>query len=641
MKKNLPLIIVFFLIVISALHRGGISFQAHLLWTITLLPIWAGVFIGRKHKLEPKIPTLLLGISMLFLLSIIGGWIMSSMQDFGFVTMTTLISGVITMLLFAQAEIEKSSILKLFTAMSVVASGLCIFGIVVYITTPADRLASTFAQLPYIVTAYPNALALFLIGLIPYTLLQFSKAFGDEENGYRTKEKMVWFIINTLIFTTLLLTFSRGGIAIAGLIMIFFLVKKILKIKKPFIILVALILLATSVIQYARPSKFATNEFSKKITLQSGEKTSSIDERISFWKGGVRLIQDRPIWGFGPDTFEFAFPHYQEQPLANSEHPHNMFIKHAVDFGIPSTILYIFLLGLVVFMGIRSKEEKELIMILLLSIGGIIAHNLIDYNLNFVSSAALLWLELGLIVNISMKHKVISSTLITPRRVIISLTTLVSLIVFLAGGYEIYQRIKIINGRTLAAEEKHEEAAKMFANTHPLFFDDAILLEGNNAIETKNYNLAHKLFITITNRDMLYAEAFNTWTELLMKNNKYDVAEKTNYRALTLDRFNHLRYHLNLLKIMQKNGSEVSDSMAKGYIAMLESYLNLLRNNAHNTVETSDPSSAIKIAYILETAAKSPIQKVKFQNIRKKLIISAQEEREKFFNMFSIPLSPL
>ncbi len=268
-------------------------------------------------------------------------------------------------------------------------------------------------------------------------------------------------------------------------------------------------------------------------------------------------------------------------------------------------------------------------------------HNLIDYNLNFVSCAVLLWLELGIIVNMGMKNKTVSSTLITPRRIIISLTTLAVCVISLAGVYETYQRIKITNGKALMAEEKYKEAGKIFANTHPLFFEDAILLEGENAIETKNDNLANKLFIAMASRNTLYAEGFNAWTKLLMKNQRYDVAEKTNYRTLSVDRFNNLDYHLNLFKIMAKNKIEVSENMVKGYITMLESYLNLLKNNTHNTVETRDPSSAIKMTYMLENEAKSPIQKIKIQNIRKKLIASAQEEREKFFNMFFIPLDPL
>lgn len=637
MKKSLPLALTFGLIGLSSLHRGGISFQTHLLWAIGLLPILVALYF-QKNRHQRHLPTPLLGLLMVLTLSIMFGWLNATMQDFGFVSVTTLLCGMTTLLITLQLDASEELIHTFFASLCVFAASLSIFGLTIYLTTPTDRLASSFAHLPYLITSYPNGFALFLVSLLPYTLFRLGRAYHVKDHN---PEKATWFTITSLMLIALLLTFSRGGMIVAALIVGYFLLRKKLPLNKSLAGLLMVVIIGTSAVQALRPTQFETNNFAEKITLQSDEKTSSVDERIDFWKGSLQLIKDRPITGFGPDAFAFAFPHYQREPLATSSHPHNMFLKQAVEFGIPSALLYIALIIWILVLGYRCEDKKELMSVLILSVLGIVAHNMIDYNLNFTSNALLLWILLGLILNIALAHTKAHPTLVTPRRVLYSVSMLAALVLFAGGGYEIYQRQKIVQARTLTANRQYAEAEKVFANIHPIFFEDAVLLRANNALEMNNDVLAHQLFTIITQRNRLYAEAYNLWAEMFMQYKDYSKADLLNTRALQLDRFNRLRYHLNHIIINQKLRGGIPDDVQKSYEGMMQSYLTLLQHNSHNTIATDDPSNALKIIEVLQTTTTNKLHLLKLKSLANKILTAAQEEQKKFFNKFYIPVTPL
>ncbi len=628
---------IFGIIAISALHRGGISFQTHLLWAVSLLPILTTLYL-QKNRHQRHVPTPLLAIIMIFTLSIMFGWLTSTMKDFGFVSVTSLLCGVATLLITLQLDVSEELIHKLFASLCVFTASLCIFGLALYISTPTDRLASSFAHLPYLISSYPNGFALFLIGLLPYALYRFGRAYQFQ---HHSPEKATWFTITALMLIALLLTFSRGGLIVSILIMAFFILRKKLPLNKALAGLFIIVIVGTGITQAIRTTQFETNNFTKKITLQSDEKSSSVNERIDFWKGSLQLIKSRPLTGYGPDTFAFTYPYYQTHPLATSGHPHNMLLKQAVEFGIPSGLLYLALIIWILILGYRCEEKKELMAILILSVLGIVAHNMIDYNLNFTSNAMLLWALLGLILNIALAHTKAHPTLITPRRILYSISMLAALALFVSGGYEIYQREKIVHARTLTANQQYIEAENIFATIHPLFFEDAVLLRAHNALEMNNFTLANQLFNTITQRNRLYAEAYNLWAEMFMKQKEYTKADILNTRALQLDRFNRLRYHLNHIMINQKLRGALPDNVQKGYETMMQSYLILLQNNSHNTIITDDPTSALKIVDLLQTTTTNQLHIIKLKSLATKLLTSAQEEEKKFFDKFYIPVPPL
>ena len=601
MKKHLPIFLIFAMIAGSTLHRGGISFQMHLLWTVSLLPLIALTYWQRKTQ---TLSTGIIALTLLLLLTIAIGWTNSTMKDFGLISISGLFSGLVLLLTTAQIDVTENEGEKLLKALSLFAALLSIFGTIMYIATPLDRISSTFLHLPYLSTSYPNAFALFLFALLPIPLLNL--------------ENKLWFSVSIIMGASLLLTFSRSSyIAVIFIIATLFITKKITINKKSAALFMAIALLTIS-IQFLRPNILPSNTFREKLTLQSDEKISSVSERLAFWNGALAIIKNYPMTGTGPDTFRFHFPFYHKELLANADHPHNFILKQAVEFGIPSALLLISLIAIILYRA-RSLTQTNLGTAIFLSIGGMIIHNLLDDNLNFVSNASLFWLLLGLLISLSPK------TNPAPTRAVKAVSILLATILLIAGSYEIYQRNLIVRARSVSTE-------KAFENIKPIFYEDALLLKAGNMSD----NTAKKMLQQATKHNTRFARAENLLSEIYLKEGNKTEAKKYSDLALKYDSYNDLRYHYHKLLIESPLQTE-----EKLYIELLKNYLELLNRNAHETIRSDNPLYAIKIAALLEKNTKSRLRRLTFAKLRKDLLATTTLERKKFEAFSRIKLAPL
>lgn len=85
---------------------------------------------------------------------------------------------------------------------------------------------------------------------------------------------------------------------------------------------------------------------------------SSAEQRVELWQSAWKMGLNRPILGFGPDTFRIVFPRYQSarfvslygpDQIANG--PHNIFMNYLASSGFPGLAIF---LALIVFLGVRS-----------------------------------------------------------------------------------------------------------------------------------------------------------------------------------------------------------------------------------------------------------------------------------------------
>jgi O-antigen ligase len=85
-------------------------------------------------------------------------------------------------------------------------------------------------------------------------------------------------------------------------------------------------------------------------------KDVSTAERFYRWIAGARMIKERPITGFGPNTFYhnykgFAIPAFKTWVSKNEEHStvHNYFLLLAIEQGVPGLLLFLLLVGLLLY----------------------------------------------------------------------------------------------------------------------------------------------------------------------------------------------------------------------------------------------------------------------------------------------------
>lgn len=131
--------------------------------------------------------------------------------------------------------------------------------------------------------------------------------------------------------------------------------------------------------------------------------------RFEIWEAAVNAIKQRPIFGWGPDTFRLVFP--ATKPLAYTrdagyisvaDNVHNYPLQLASAIGIPGALLMYGLFGWVLYLGVpnafaRGKgPERLLITGVWAAAAGYILH--LMFGLSVTGSTVLLWLALAIIV---------------------------------------------------------------------------------------------------------------------------------------------------------------------------------------------------------------------------------------------------
>jgi hypothetical protein len=126
--------------------------------------------------------------------------------------------------------------------------------------------------------------------------------------------------------------------------------------------------------------------------------------RLDLWSAAIRLIQTRPLLGFGPDNFrhlygaELGLETWDQRVQAN-----NLYLELLVDFGVFGLAAFVWLVvpPLVrVIQTLRERGTRNAELGTLLGLGlGILAflvHGLLDSFLAFTPTALLFWMLLGL-----------------------------------------------------------------------------------------------------------------------------------------------------------------------------------------------------------------------------------------------------
>jgi len=294
----------------------------------------------------------------------------------------------------------------------------CIIGIFIYIFQPVNRFVGTFFDWRFHTDYWPNAAAEFLLLAWPIVLLQSQhrRFVLPRTPLLRAVAAKVFPLIPTgLVLGCLLLTFSRGGIisfigqVVLLTLLLFFrkgtehrLRMHLLKIGAS----LAIGLLIFTGVNALRAPFHPVESVERKVTFTAAEGSSSVSERASFWKQAMDMTLERPLFGWGPGSFRFVQPHLQESVLATSDHPHNIFLKFSAERGVVGALLSLSLLFLIFTGGMHlTLRGKRLSAnfdhtrfgspLLFTALAGVVAHNLIDFNLQFVGIALPFTLCLG------------------------------------------------------------------------------------------------------------------------------------------------------------------------------------------------------------------------------------------------------
>jgi len=165
--------------------------------------------------------------------------------------------------------------------------------------------------------------------------------------------------------------------------------------------------------------------------------------RIEIWKGSLRMINDRPLLGVGPDQMINYFPLYRtvrytrlEGEMTMPDRCHNEYLQIAVNLGIPGFLAFLWLLIYLSFSIYKPLKEGNLYLWgLAAGVLGYLVQAIT--SITIVGIVAVVWIVFAILLNLSRKVGVlvwefrpINNLNFSHRLGLISLFFLFSLLLF-------------------------------------------------------------------------------------------------------------------------------------------------------------------------------------------------------------------
>jgi tetratricopeptide (TPR) repeat protein len=199
-------------------------------------------------------------------------------------------------------------------------------------------------------------------GYIGLTTPWLYLAFMRSRETWKRVAVVVWGLIGLY---ALWLTSARNGIvALAAAIAAFLFIHRdrvplVLKLGAA---VVALVAVALAVIIIWHPGSDRPPEALRRVDIL---RSQTIQVRGYWWLAGVKMFADRPVQGWGPDTFVTKYPAYLSPEAAKigdaetADKPHNVFVEHLAHTGALGFGAYIALLFVALRRALRRMREAQ------------------------------------------------------------------------------------------------------------------------------------------------------------------------------------------------------------------------------------------------------------------------------------------
>ncbi len=472
-------------------------------------------------------------------------------------------------------------ILRFLTLLTIVGASV---GTAVYLFQPVNRFVGSFFYYRFSTDYWPNAWALYILLTWPVVLWWTRQAASVRMRILR--ELLLGWILGTFF-----LSYSRGAaIAFCGQLLLFLIFvvwrngkkegrARIKENVRTLLVVAAMAVITFTATNAMRARFYDVESVTRKVTFTAAEGTSSFTERREFFRQAVSLAVMRPLFGWGPYSFRFIQPRLQEHVLQTSDHPHNAFLKLAVERGWMAAALWLAVLGITLVSAVlkllRGKEEKEREVLLILFVAGVgvLAHNLIDFNLQFVGIALPWYLFLGALASFPRINGHAGSWQRRAEIVLAILLLLVAVVEF---------RVLAISslGRHAEAAGKKQEALEWYKRAEPhLFPRDMHLSRAILFVEQTAYVEAQQAverYLALNGED---ARAWKIQGDIQMKLFQADKALRSYQQAFLFSKYNDVGILRGYLDALARNGKQRE---AQGeMVRLLGAFADAIQRNTH------------------------------------------------------------
>jgi len=142
-------------------------------------------------------------------------------------------------------------------------------------------------------------------------------------------------------------------------------------------------------------------------------------ERINRWKCALRMSEEKPLFGWGPGTYQFNYGPFQKAEdrtiistdFGDAGNAHSEYLGTMSESGLPGALIYLLLTGFIVITGIRVwyREKRTyagyFALAVLTGLMTYVVHGIMNSFLDSDKIAALWWGFAGILVSMDIREK--------------------------------------------------------------------------------------------------------------------------------------------------------------------------------------------------------------------------------------------
>jgi len=232
-------------------------------------------------------------------------------------------------------------------------------------------------------------------------------------------------LLQLVIFTAgFILSYSRAAwisLAIAGVASLILLLKVSWKIVIPGIVLFTAVIASSwtdIIIRLNENRQESSADMARHLRSVANIRTDASNmERINRWKASLRMSAERPVFGWGPGTYQFTYAPYQistDKTIISTNYgeggnAHSEYLSALAETGVPGFVLFILLTVLFLRTGIRiwkhhsDRNTRYLVLALIAGLITYIIHGGLNNFLDSDKISALFWAMIAAIVATDIK----------------------------------------------------------------------------------------------------------------------------------------------------------------------------------------------------------------------------------------------
>ncbi|MCL1851235.1 MAG: O-antigen ligase family protein [Bacteroidetes bacterium] len=265
-------------------------------------------------------------------------------------------------------------------------------------------------------TAYGAAIAFF----IPLIVALFAV------NGKTIRKKLYYLLLIAILMTGLILSYCRAAwLSILIAFAVYIVIK--MRIKLSWLI-IGLTIVGSTLYYFSddilykmgRNSQDSSGKLIEHLQSMSNIKTDASNvERLNRWVAAFGMIEDRPILGWGPGTYQFEYAGYQKGKyktiistnFGTGGNAHSEFIGPCAEMGFPGAIIVIILMITVFIVGIKAyirtteKIPKTLSLFAVIALISYYIHGIMNNFLDTDKLSLPFWSAIAIIVVVDVMNK--------------------------------------------------------------------------------------------------------------------------------------------------------------------------------------------------------------------------------------------